>query len=104
MVGRMLRWSLELSDFDIKYESRKALKAQVLTNLVIEMAPTSSLIQGAQKWTIFVDGASNSTGSGAGTILENRECILVKVSLFLTFPTSNNRAEYEAFLEGLWLA
>ena len=27
MAGRMLKWSLELSEFDIQYESRKALKA-----------------------------------------------------------------------------
>ncbi|MCI92343.1 hypothetical protein A2U01_0113639, partial [Trifolium medium] len=25
------------------------------------------------KWTIFVDGSSNSQGSGAGIILENAE-------------------------------
>ena len=28
MAGRMLKWSLEFSEFDIQYESRKALKAQ----------------------------------------------------------------------------
>lgn len=34
MADRMLRWSLELSEFDIKYDSRKVLKAQVLPNFV----------------------------------------------------------------------
>ena len=58
----------------------------------------------ARKWTIFVDGASSSAGSGAGIILENEEGILVEVSLALSFPTSNNQAEYEAFLAGLRLA
>jgi hypothetical protein len=37
MAGRMLIWSLELSEFDICYESRKALKAQFLADFVAEM-------------------------------------------------------------------
>ncbi|GAU10563.1 hypothetical protein TSUD_420920, partial [Trifolium subterraneum] len=104
MAGRMLKWSLELSEFDIRYESRKALKAQVLADFVAEMTCSPPSTDGANKWTIFVDGASNATGAGAGIILENEEGILIEVSLALTFPTSNNQAEYEAFLAGLRLA
>ncbi|GAU47137.1 hypothetical protein TSUD_379150, partial [Trifolium subterraneum] len=104
MAGRMLKWSLELSEFDIRYESRKALKAQVLADFVAEMTCSPSSTDGANKWTIFVDGASNATGAGAGIILENEEGILIEVSLALSFPTSNNQAEYEAFLAGLRLA
>ena len=37
MAGRMLKWSLELSKFDIQYESRKAIKAQALADFVAEM-------------------------------------------------------------------
>ena len=40
----------------------------------------------------------------AGIILENEEGTRVEVSLALAFPTSNNQAEYEAFLAGLRLA
>ncbi|GAU40689.1 hypothetical protein TSUD_88350 [Trifolium subterraneum] len=61
MVGRMLKWSLELAEFDINFESRKALKAQVLADFVAEMTSTTSE---KDKWTIFVDGSSNSQGSG----------------------------------------
>ena len=38
MVGRMLKWSLELSEFDIQYESRETLKAQASVDFVAEMA------------------------------------------------------------------
>ena len=48
-------------------------------------------------WVLQLDG------KGAGIILENGEGILVEVSLTLSFPTSNNQAEYEAFLAGLHL-
>ncbi|MCI36310.1 hypothetical protein A2U01_0057533, partial [Trifolium medium] len=94
----------ELSEFDIRYESRKALKAQVLEDFVAEMTNQSSPTNGADKWTIFVDGASNATCAGAGIILENENGIMIEVSLALSFPTSNNQAEYEAFLAGLGLA
>ncbi|GAU50142.1 hypothetical protein TSUD_281220 [Trifolium subterraneum] len=104
MAGRMLKWSLGLSEFDIRYESRKALKAQVLADFVAEMTCSPSSTDGVNKWTIFVDGASNATGAGAGIILENDEGILIEVSLALSFPTSKNQAEYEAFLAGLRLA
>jgi ribonuclease HI len=102
MAGRMLKWSLELSEFDISYESRKALKAQVLADFIAEMTPTAT--ESKNKWTIFVDGSSNSKGSGAGIILENEDETLIEVSLELSFQTTNNQAEYEAFLAGLRLA
>ncbi|GAU45602.1 hypothetical protein TSUD_285710 [Trifolium subterraneum] len=102
MVGRMLKWSLELAEFDISFESRKALKAQVLTDFVAEM--TTSTTSEKNKRTIFVDGSSNSQGSGAGIILESGDGVLIEVSLGLSFPTTNNQAEYEAFLAGLRLA
>ncbi|GAU42817.1 hypothetical protein TSUD_288450 [Trifolium subterraneum] len=102
MVGRMLKWSLELAEFDISFESRKALKAQVRADFVAEM--TTSTTSEKNKWTIFVDGSSNSQGSGAGIILENGDGVLIEVSLRLSFPTTNNQAEYEAFLAGLRLA
>ncbi|CAJ2634768.1 unnamed protein product [Trifolium pratense] len=104
MAGRMLKWSLELSEFDIRYENRKALKSQVLADFVAEMTSPSSTTSEADKWTIFVDGASSATGAGAGIILENENGIIIEVSLALSFPTSNNQAEYEAFLAGLRLA
>ncbi|CAJ2661849.1 unnamed protein product [Trifolium pratense] len=102
MTGRMLKWSLELSEFEIFFESRKALKAQVLADFIAEM--TTSSTPNKNKWTIFVDGSSNPQGSGAGIILESGEGALIEVSLELAFPTTNNQAEYEAFLAGLRLA
>ncbi|GAU43325.1 hypothetical protein TSUD_390240 [Trifolium subterraneum] len=102
MVGRMLKWSLELAEFDISFESRKTLKAQVLVDFVAEM--TTSTTSEKNKWTIFVDGSSNSQGSGADIILENGDGVLIEVSLELSFPMTNNQDEYEAFLAGLRLA
>ncbi|MCI60445.1 hypothetical protein A2U01_0081701, partial [Trifolium medium] len=57
----------------------KALKAQVLADFVAEMTASSSSNDGADKWTIFVDGASSPMGAGAGIILENENDILIEV-------------------------
>lgn len=73
----MLHWSLELSEFDIRYEGRKALKAQVLIDFVGEMSFAEYSTSDARKWSLYIEGASNSTGSGACIILENEEGILI---------------------------
>ncbi|XP_058753186.1 uncharacterized protein LOC131626387 [Vicia villosa] len=104
MARRMLRLSLELAEFDIKYEGRKDLKAQILADFVAEMAFLKTANNNARRWTLYVDGASSSSRSGAGIILENGEGTLIEVSLSLSFPTSNNQPEYEALLAGLRLA
>jgi ribonuclease HI len=47
---------------------------------------------------IYVDGSSNTKGSGAGILIENDEGVAVEYSLKFEFPNSNNQAEYEACL------
>ncbi|MCI56230.1 gag-pol polyprotein [Trifolium medium] len=54
------------------------------------MTSSASSNDRADKWTIFVDGASGPSGSGAGIILENENGVLIEVSLVLSFKTSNN--------------
>lgn len=82
----------------------EALKEQVLADFITKMTTIDSPTTTANVWTIFVDGASSSTGSKAGIILENEEGIIIEVSLIISFPASNNLVEYEAFLAGFRLA
>ncbi|CAL0314908.1 unnamed protein product [Lupinus luteus] len=101
LAGRMIAWSVELSQFDIRFEPRTAIKSQVLSDFVAEMtAPVHS----EQLWTIYVDGSSNPKGSGAGVLLEDGQGVTIEHSLTFTFQTSNNQAEYEACIAGLQLA
>ena len=37
LAGRMITWSVELSEYAIRYQSRGAIKAQVLADFVAEM-------------------------------------------------------------------
>nr|KYP54649.1 Retrovirus-related Pol polyprotein from transposon 297 family [Cajanus cajan] len=102
LAGRMIAWSIELSEFGIRYESRGPLKAQCLADFVAELTPATT--EEPQAWTLHVDGSSNSKGGGAGIILEGPNRITVEQSLKFGFKATNNQAEYEALLAGLRLA
>ncbi|GKB77213.1 reverse transcriptase domain-containing protein [Tanacetum coccineum] len=57
-----------------------------------------------ETWTLFMDGASSPKGSGAGLVLIGPSGIEYTYALRLTFPSTNNEAEYEALLAGLRIA
>ncbi|XP_072077907.1 uncharacterized protein [Arachis hypogaea] len=99
--GRLTKWSIELSEFDIVYEPRTTLKAQFLADFVAELTDQEDH---AHTWELYVDGASNSEGSGAGVYLTNSSDLQTEQSIKFLFQTSNNQAEYEALLAGLQLA
>ncbi|GAU40562.1 hypothetical protein TSUD_35790 [Trifolium subterraneum] len=101
MGARKLRYYFLAHSIIIRTD-QPALKAQVLADFVAEM--TTSTPSEKNKWTIFVDGSLNLQGSGAGIIFENGDGVLIEVSLRLSFPTTSNQVEYEAFLAGLRLA
>ena len=91
-----MSWAIELTEYDISYEPRLAIKAQVLANFLAEMTHLGENHPG--EWRIYVDGSSDIKGCGAGVILENSEGLAVEYSLRFDFPTSNNQAEYEPAL------
>ncbi|XP_057744905.1 uncharacterized protein LOC130962752 [Arachis stenosperma] len=56
------------------------------------------------RWKLHVDGASNQTFGGAGIILESPTGVVYKQSVKFEFLVTNNQAECEALLGGLFLA
>ena len=107
--GRLMKWAIELSEFDIRYKPKTAIKGQVLADFVMEFTPIELAQTTHEKddlpiWKLFVDGASNAQGSGAGLILTSPEGIDIEYALRFGFHDSNNEAEYEAAIAGLNLA
>ena len=51
---------------------------------------------------IYVDGAKNSLGLEAGVVLKSPQWKTFEHCLRLNFSATNNDAEYEAFIAGLW--
>nr|XP_025635517.1 uncharacterized protein LOC112729558 [Arachis hypogaea] len=103
LAGRMMTWSIELSQYDIWYEPRQAIKAQAMADFLVEVTGDPSEDTGT-RWKLHVDGASNQTFGGAGIILESPLEVVYEQSVRFEFPISNNQAEYEALIGGLTLA
>ncbi|XP_052114097.1 uncharacterized protein LOC127745436 [Arachis duranensis] len=101
LAGRLTKWSIELSEFDIQFQSRSALKSQILADFVSELTPDEH--QHSQTWELHVDGALNREGSGGGIVLKEGDTVMTEQSLQFHFSTSNNQAKYEVLIAGLKL-
>ena len=91
VAGRMVKWAVEFSEYDIKYEPRGPIKGQIFTDFVVELS--SEAVQSAGddfRWMLSVDGSSNQLGRGAGVILEGPNGVLIEKSLKFAFKASNN--------------
>ena len=102
LVGRMIAWSVELSEFSLKYEPRGSVKRQHLAYFVAELHGPISPSE--QTWVLFVDGSSDKRNSRAGIVIEGPGGFTVDHSLLFKFKASNNQVEYEALIAGLRLA
>ena len=108
-LGRLMKWAIELSEFDVRYKPKTAIKGQVLADFVMEFTliePTENAQTPTDLpiWRLSVDGATNAQRSGAGLILTSPKGIDIEYALRFGFCTSNNEAEYEAVIVGLNLA
>ncbi|XP_014522518.1 uncharacterized protein LOC106779014 [Vigna radiata var. radiata] len=100
IVGRMVGWAVELSEFGLRYEPRGSIKGQHLADFALELLDT----QLTNRWTLYVDGAAGQAGVGVGVVLEGPSGFLIEQSLIFKFRASNNQAEYEVLIAGLALA
>ncbi|XP_075649737.1 uncharacterized protein LOC142620220 [Castanea sativa] len=104
-VGRMALWAIELSEFDVWYQPRIAVKGQVIADFIAEFTVTED--QGAKEapiWSIHIDGSSNKHAGGASMVLCTLEGDKIECMICLKFSITNNEAEYEALITGVDLA
>ncbi|XP_021802463.1 uncharacterized protein LOC110746545 [Prunus avium] len=120
----ILALAIEISQYDLLYRPKIAIKAQALADFVAEFTPLAEeekLVskkkessradktsdepdQPRDMWQLRIDGASNQKGAGAGIVIITPDGTLLEQAITLGFPASNNEAEYEALLAGLRLA
>ncbi|KAK0594549.1 hypothetical protein LWI29_017364 [Acer saccharum] len=115
LSGRLTKWAVELSEYDISFHPRSAMKSQVLADFITDFTPGES-VQAEQelvaltetttpgKWILSVDGSSSIKGSGLGLVLESPHGDILEQSIHCGFHATNNEAEYEALIAGLDLA
>lgn len=53
-------------------------------------------------WNVI--GSSNQSGAGIGLYLVSPDGLIIEEIVWLLFPTTNNKTEYEAFIAGIRLA
>jgi len=105
IAGRMVRWLVELSEFNIYYESRGPIKGQIYADFVVELVSEDTHSDlGDFQWNLSVDKSSNQQGSGVGVILEGPSGLLIEQSLKFAFKASTNQGEYEVLIAGMLLA
>ena len=67
--GRIEKWILPLSEFDLRFESAKSIKGQVMGEFITHhYGPNVSVVPPAP-WTLFFDGSSCGQGCGMAVIL-----------------------------------
>ncbi|KAL0367503.1 UNVERIFIED_CONTAM: hypothetical protein Sradi_3640400 [Sesamum radiatum] len=68
--GRLVKWIIELSEYDISYLPRTTIKAQASADFVSEMTRMSQeKVSDEGPWILHVDGLSTTQESGAGIVI-----------------------------------
>ena len=104
-AGRMVQWAIELSQFDIEYHPKIAIRTQALADFIIEFTFTDKENPNheAKRWTIQIDGLSAQRRGGVGVVITTPDGEVLKYGVQLKFPATNNEVEYESILTGLRL-
>ena len=103
-AGRMVQWTIELSQFDVEYRLWTAIKAQALADFIAEFTTPEDGNHQEDLWTINTDGSSTQQGGGAGIVITSPENDVLKYGVQLKFSITNSEVEYEALLTGLRIA
>ncbi|XP_070020594.1 uncharacterized protein [Nicotiana sylvestris] len=121
-MGRLAKWQILLIEFDIVYVTRKAMKAQALADHLVknlvddEYQPLSTyfpddevnsvevILENANAWKMFFDGAVNAKGVGIEAILISPSGQHYPDLARLWFFYTNNTGEYEACIMGMNMA
>ncbi|XP_019429578.1 PREDICTED: uncharacterized protein LOC109337132 [Lupinus angustifolius] len=115
LTGRIARWQVLLSEYDIMYVTQGSVLADYLVNQPIERHgsmhqefPGENIMNLSSRksieeevWTLVFDGASNALGHGVGVVLVSPENNFTPIIARLCFDCTNNIAEYEACVLGL---
>ncbi|XP_074315379.1 uncharacterized protein LOC141651574 [Silene latifolia] len=112
--GRLARWTLMLSEFDLKYLPLKVIKGRAVTEFFVDNPihdtqvidtrsfPDEDILHtDAESWDLYFDGASNLRGYGIAVLLISSKGEHTPISVKLDFDVTNHAAEYDACLIGL---
>jgi ribonuclease HI len=99
--GRIGKWILALSEFELKFESAKAIKGQIIADFINEHRDPSIDLLEITPWALFFDGSSCGKGGGVGILLISPKGEMFEFAIPIQPTVTNNQAEYEALHRGL---
>jgi hypothetical protein len=99
--GRIGKWILALSEFELRFESAKVVKGQVIIDFINERHGSSINLLEITPWALFFDGSSCGKGGGVGILLISPRGEMFEFAIPIQLTVINNQAEYEALLRGL---
>ncbi|XP_070028908.1 uncharacterized protein [Nicotiana sylvestris] len=116
-TGKLAKWQILLSVFDIVYVTQKAIKGWALADHLAENPVDGEydslethfpdeevsfigedIAESYDGWRMFFDGAANFKGVGIGAVLVSETSKHYPVSTKLRFSCTNKMAEYEAYI------
>ena len=112
-MGKLARWLVLLTEFDIDYVARKVVKGRAVADFLaqnpidneqeweLEFPDEHLGLIKIQTWTMYFDGAVNNKRAGIGVILISPEGETILMAKRLEFEVTNNQAEYEVYIFGL---
>ena len=117
LTGRIAKWLVLLSQYDIGLRTLKTVKSQAIADLLAqfpreEESSLSEEIPGevavtnvlGKKWTMRFNESAITTSNGVRVVLSYEDGDTIPLSFKLGFSCSNNAAKYEAYLTELTVA
>ncbi|XP_050897012.1 uncharacterized protein LOC127103812 [Lathyrus oleraceus] len=126
LTGRVSRWQMALTEYDIQHVTQKAIKRSVLSDYLAHQLvedyqpmkfdfPDEDILfirecnipgpeegpKPGSRWMLAFDGASNAQGHGVGAIITSPTVFHLPFTARLCFDCTNNMAEYEACIFGI---
>ena len=92
-AGWMVQWAIELSQFDVEYRPRTAIKAQALEDFIAEFTTPEDANCQEDLWTINTDGSSTQQRGGAGIVITSPENDVLEYGVQLKFSILVRRPE-----------
>ncbi|XP_070039593.1 uncharacterized protein [Nicotiana tomentosiformis] len=123
LTGKLAKWKILLSEFDIVYITHKAIKGQTLADHLAEnpvdgdyeplttyfpdeevLFAGEDIVESYLGWRMFFDRAANFKGVGIRAVLISESGQHYPASAKIRFLCTNNIAEYEACILGIRMA
>ena len=118
LTGRLMRWLVLLTKFDIHYVTQKLVKGSIVVDHLASLPisddrsvdddfPDEQIVSmtSITGWRLYFDGATNQSGFGIGILLISPQGDHIPRSVRLAFSDhhrlTNNIVEYEACMTGL---